>query len=181
MAARATSTSQWTPAWPKSMMTPRSEAARTSGRSLSWPVQDALVVAVEGVGGDVAGPHEVQDLGQGYGSAADVNHQPAARLVGGGPGPAHGLGCVPVGNGVQLHPHLYAKEESGVILDSVGGLVNVDDAQVLQAAAEHPVGGQAHGTDVDEGQQAGAVGRKNVVTPWLPGSCSRRCRRQCRW
>ena len=43
-------------------------------------------------------------------------------------------------------------------------LVYVHDTQVVKPAAQHPVRCQSHPADVQEGQQAGAVGREDVVS-----------------
>ena len=42
------------------------------------------MVAIKGMGDDVTRAHELQDLWQGNGRAADVHHQLAAGLVGSG-------------------------------------------------------------------------------------------------
>ena len=92
-----------------------------------------------------------------------MHHQPGTRLVGHGPSGSHGLVGVPVSHGVDVHPDLYAEAESGILLDVVGGLVNVDYPHVMQPTAQHSIDRQAHTPDVQERQQSRAVGREHVV------------------
>ena len=63
----------------------------------------------------------------------------------------------------MFHPHLDAEKKAGIFLDRGGGAVGVDNPQILQAAAQDAVGGQADRADVQESQQAGAVGRKDII------------------
>ena len=133
------------------------------GADLAGVVQHVLREAVEGMGGDVAGAEVLQHVGQWYGGAADVHHEANSGLGGGFAGAGHGLVGVPASHGVVMHPYLDAEHETGVFPDGLDGLLHVDDAHVVEAAAQHAVGGQADGSDVQKGQQPGAVRRKHVV------------------
>ena len=135
----------------------------TSVRTLPVAVEDTFLVAVEGVGHNVSRAKKPQYIGQRDGSPAYVDHQAAFGLVGGGPGQPHRVVGVPMGHGVHVHPDLNAHAEPGIVGDGVGRLVNVDHSHVVQRAAKDPVGGQAHGPDVQERQQASAMGREDVV------------------
>ena len=63
----------------------------------------------------------------------------------------------------MVHADFDAEDETGVFLDGLDRLVHVYDAHVVEAAAQHAIGGQTHGSDVQKGQQPGAVRRKHVV------------------
>ena len=133
------------------------------GTNLAGVVQDVLGQAIESVGGYVAGTEVLQHVGQGYGRAADVNHEADTGFGGGLLGPSHGFVGVPAGYCVVMHPHLDTKYEAGILLDSLHRLPHVDDAHVMEGAAKHAVGRQPDRADVQECDETGAVRRKDVV------------------
>ncbi len=133
------------------------------GSNLEVAVQDVVRIAVEGVGADVSRTQELQDIWQWYRRAADMDHQPGTRLVGNGPGRFHGFMGVPGGHRVDMHTDFDAKAETGVSLDGIRRLVNVDHAHVVESATQEFVVGQSNSAHMQKGQQAGAVCREHVI------------------